>query len=67
MSESVKHQAKPMCKASSGTAHSPGFSPGENFLYGFKGAQSAPRALAAAHAKAPREVGGWPIAAHQLS
>jgi hypothetical protein len=31
--------------------------PGENFLYGFKGAQSAPRAERAAHAEAPREVG----------
>ena len=30
---------------------------GENFLYGFKGAQSAPRALVTAHAEAPREIG----------
>jgi hypothetical protein len=41
---SVKHQAEPMCKASSGTAQwrTPGRC--ENFLYVFKGAQGAPRA-----------------------
>jgi len=41
---------------------------GENLLYGFfKGARSAPRGLASAHAEAPREVGTWPSVAHRLS
>jgi hypothetical protein len=40
---------------------------GENFLYVFKGARSAPRGLVAAYANAPREVGTWPSAAHGLS
>ena len=40
MSGSVKYQAKPTCKASSGT-HTSGHVC-EDFLYGFKGARSAP-------------------------
>ena len=39
----------------------------ENFLYVFKGAQSAPRGVAAAHAKAPRDETAVPSAAHRLS
>jgi hypothetical protein len=33
----------------------------ENFLYGFKGAQSAPRELAAAHTEAPRAAHRLPV------
>ena len=60
MSESVKHQAKPMCQASSGTAHVRRACLCENFLYGFKAARraaraadSAPSAVAPADAPAP--------------
>ena len=41
MSRSVKHQTEPLCKASSGTAHSSAPGACDNFLYGFKGAPSA--------------------------
>ena len=44
MSGSVKHQAEPMWKASSGTAHKCRDKPCENFLYGFKAARRAARA-----------------------
>ena len=48
MSENVKHQAEPMCQASSGTAHHVAQPACENFLYGFKAARRAARAAAAA-------------------
>jgi hypothetical protein len=44
MSENVKHQAEPMCQASSGTAHHVAQPACENFLYGFKAARRAARA-----------------------
>jgi hypothetical protein len=44
MNGSVKHQAKPKCQTSSGTAHAvPALDGCNNFLHGFKGTHSAGR------------------------